>query len=187
MTWRGIALAALCAVAVAALTACDDETEQYTNDYECYFTFETRYHQTSLLTLALDNPGSFVRVDVRQEQGVHRLYMYSNNGRDTETVMLTTDRENYVMGTVGANNSIIVGCTNFDGLRAYDSQCPNCLAAYTGNSYPMTWTANGQGLTCANCHRTYELNYEGRANDGKPLLQYVVSYNGNTLVVQNRR
>lgn len=169
----------------ATLSSCEDSQEQYTREYTCYLTFNTQFHPASLLTLALGNPGSFVRVDVKNISGAHHLYIYSNNGRDQEEVTITTDKENYLIGNVGANNSVIVGCTTFSGLRAYDSQCPNCLENFTGNSYPLTWASNGQAVECTKCGRRYELNYEGRADEGRQLLQYRVAYNGNMLTVHN--
>lgn len=183
-----MARAAFCAAGAACVllaASCSDTEEQYTTEYTCYFTFSTQLHPTSLLTRVLDNPGSYVRVDVKLVSGAHRLYIYSNNGKDEEEVAVTTDKENYLIGTVGANSSIMVGCSTFNGAKAYDSQCPNCLSDYTGSSYPLTWTANGQAVECAKCGRTYELNYDGRTDNGKALLQYKVSYDGSTLSVHN--
>lgn len=174
-------------MAAMMLAACDDAEEQYSSTYPCVFTFDTQYHLTSLLTLALDNPGSYVKVEVSLTQGVHRLAISSNNGRDTESITISTDRENYQIGSVGADDCIIVGCSTFNGLRAYDGQCPNCLSDYTGNSFPLTWTSNGQAVECAKCGRTYELNYDGRSDDGsKALLQYRVTYGGSGTVLAVR-
>lgn len=183
---RNAGMALWLAAGVWLMTACGkDDNEQYSNDYTCYFTFTTQYHPTSLLTLALDNPGSFVNVTVQLASGVHQLHITSNNGRDVEDVVITTDKENYLIGNVGANGSIIVGCSVFDGLKAYDGQCPNCLGNYTGNSYPLAWASNGQAVDCAKCGRRYELSYDGRTDEGRALLQYKVTYDGNTLTVHN--
>ncbi|MGN1263484.1 MAG: hypothetical protein ACI4TW_05555 [Prevotella sp.] len=175
----------LCLSASGILSSCSKDEEQYTKEYICQFSFSTQLHPTSLLTLALANPASYVKVDVKTVSGTRRLDISSNNGKDTESITVSTDKENYMIGTVGANSSIIVGCSTFNGLKAYDSQCPNCLNDYTGNSYPLTWTSNGQAVECGKCGRKYELNYEGSTDNGKMLLQYKVDYNGTLLSVHN--
>lgn len=164
---------------------CTDGEERYNSTYPCQFTFNTQLHITSPLTRCLTNPGSFVRVDVKKEKGVFNLYIYSNSGKEQEKLTLVTDRENYQMGQVGANNSIIVGCSNFNGLKAYDAQCPNCLDEYTGINYPLTWTNNGQAVECAKCKRTYQLNSEGITEDGLRLIEYRIRFDGKMLTVRN--
>lgn len=179
-------MAAVLAMLAVLLTACgDDAQEQYSTEYPCRFTFNTQLHPTSLITLALDNPGSYTRVDAVRKGSMTSLNVSSNNGRDTETVPLTTAEENYLVGNMGANNSIITGCSTFNGLKAYDSQCPNCLNDRSGTAFPLAWTANGQAVKCATCGRTYELNYDGRADNGRPLLQYKIGRNATTLSVYN--
>lgn len=165
--------------------SCDNSEERYSNEYLCQFTFNTQLHIASPLTRCLTNPGSFVRVDVKKEKGVFNLYIYSNNGEEQEKLTLATDRENYQMGQVGANNSIIVGCSNFNGLKAYDAQCPNCLDTYTGTNYPLTWGDNGQTVNCAKCKRSYQLNTEGITNDGLRLIEYRIRFDGKMLTVRN--
>lgn len=168
-----------------AFVACDSGEERYSREYLCQFTFNTQLHIASPLTRCLTNPGSFVRVDVKKELGVFNLFIYSNNGKEQEKLTLSTDKENYQMGQVGANNSIIVGCSNFNGLRAYDSQCPNCLDAYTGISYPLAWADNGQTVCCAKCNRKYQLNSDGITDNGHRLIEYRVRFDGQMLVVRN--
>lgn len=168
-----------------AFVACDSGEERYSMDYPCLFTFNTQLHITSALTRCLDNPGSFVRVDVKKELGVFNLFIYSNNGKEQEKITLATDKENYQMGQVGANNSIIIGCSNFNGLKAYDAQCPNCLDAYTGINYPLSFSSNGQTVSCSKCERIYQLNTEGITDNGLRLIEYRPRYDGRMLVVRN--
>lgn len=155
-----------------AFVACDSGEERYSREYLCQFTFDMSMHSTSALTRCIDNPSMFVRVDVKKENGIFALYIYPNSGNDNERILLRTDPEIYKMGQVGANNSIIVGCSNFNGLKAYDSQCPNCLEAYTGISYPLAWTDNGQAVSCAKCKRKYQLNSDGITDNGLRMLEY---------------
>lgn len=176
-------------LAVASLCSCDKAEETYGSNYPCAFSFDTRLHPTSLLTRVMDNPGSFVRVDVRKTQGINRLSISSNNGIDTEDLPITTDRENYRIGNVGAANSIIVGCSVFNGPCAYDSQCPNCIVTgdISGVSILLAWTRGGQAVTCGKCKRSYELNYDGRPTEtvGRPLMRYKIGYNGVEMTVYN--
>lgn len=165
------------------LLSCTADDERYTTEYTCAFSFDTKTHITSMLTRALGNPGMFVAVDVTKEKGIFKLSMQQNNGTDSETVYLTTEEENRRIGNVGASNSLIIGCTNFNGLAAFDRQCPNCLSNHTTRNFPLTWADNGQAVTCATCKRVYQLNYSGSANEGKRLIEYRVRYDGTLLVV----
>lgn len=166
-------------------TSCDDGSERYSTEYRCQFVFNTNTHITSILTRTLDNPGSFALVKMRTEKGIKVLDIQSNNGKDKETIYMTTVEENQMTGSLGANNSIIVGCTNFNGMAAFDGQCPNCLANYTSQNFPLTWCENGQKVSCAKCGKIYELHYEGRTDEGKRLIEYRVRYDGNRLTVTN--
>ena len=166
-----------CALWLSAsmLSSCDDSTERYSTLYRCQCTFNTQLHQVSILTRTIDNPGSFALVKVTTEKGVKVLHIESNNGTDKETIRLTTEEENRLIGSVGANNSILVGCTNFNGMAAYDAQCPNCLEDFTGTNYPLTWTAKGQNVECAKCGRQYLLHSMGACTEGgNRLIEYRV-------------
>lgn len=169
---------------VAAFVACDNSEERFSSKYPCAFTFNTTLHPASALTRSLDNPTMYVRVDVKRENGIHVLYVYPNSG-ENERIMLSTDDENYRIGQVGANNSIIVGCSTFNGLKAYDAQCPNCLDQFSSNNFPLAFANNGQAVTCKKCSRTYQLNSEGITDNGLRLLEYRVRYDGQRLTVAN--
>ncbi len=181
--WPTVVFLGMAAIVAGACN--DDAQDLYSTEYPCRFTFNTQLHPTSLITLALDNPGSYTLINAVREGNMTSLSVSSNNGRDTETVPLTTVEENYLVGNMGANNSIIVGCSTFNGLKAYDGQCPNCLKERSGTTFPLAWTANGQAVKCATCGRTYELNYDGRADNGLQLLQYKVGRNATALSVYN--
>ena len=158
----------------AVLVSCTDSDERFTRKYPCKFKFDMALHPTSALTRCLDNPTMFVRVDVKRENGVFVFYVYPNSGKDNERIMLGTDKENYLVGQVGANNSIIVGASTFNGHKAYDAQCPNCLDMYSGSSFPLAFSQNGQTVSCKNCSRTYQLNTDGITDNGLRLLEYRV-------------
>ncbi|MGM9707787.1 MAG: hypothetical protein ACI3YM_09320 [Prevotella sp.] len=179
-----------CALLFSAsvLSSCDDSTERYSTLYRCQFSFKTQLHITSILTRTIDNPGSFALVKVTTTNGVKVLHIESNNGTDQETIRLNTEEENRLIGSVGANNSILVGCTNFNGMAAYDAQCPNCLEDFTGTNYPLRWAAKGQQVECAKCGRQYLLHSMGACTEGgKRLIEYRVWLrdNGAILTVSN--
>lgn len=167
------------------LSSCDDGVSRYTNEYECTFVFYTYLHSTSILTRVLDNPGLYVRVEITKSLGIYHILVYPNDGSDEEDIALTTALENELdYDNVGANQSIIIGCSTSLENLAYDAQCPYCLETYTGTSYPLSFSGNGQSVTCANCDRSYTLSY-GASDDGYRLLEYKVSVGSTTLVVRN--
>lgn len=169
------------ALALAACTA-DEVQHRYSTDYPCSFGFYTSLHPTSLIKVALDNPSTYVFVDVKTEKQQSNAYnlnklTVSLYGGSTETITLTTDKENARIGQVGANQSLIIGTSAFDGWRAYDRMCPYCLDHNTGTNFPLTWGSNGASVACNRCQRTYELNY-GNSTDGIRLKEYHIRYDG---------
>ena len=175
----------LLTAAMIALCACDKAENRFSTEYTCNFVFYTKYHNTSILTRVLDTPGLFVYVEVQGRQGISHVLVYPNNGDAMEDIPLTTEIENrYNYDNIGANRSIIIGCTTTSEWRAYDRQCPYCLDTYSGTSFPLSWTDNGQAVYCKNCKRTYNLTY-GASTDGHRLIEYRVRYNGEMLTVRN--
>ncbi len=172
---------------VTALAACttDEAQNRYSTEYPCTFRFDTSLHLTSLIKVALDNPSTYVFVDVKTEKqqtsaySLHKLTVSMPDG-STEAITLTTDKENAGIGNVGANQSLIIGTSAFDGWRAYDRMCPYCLDHNTGTNFPLAWGSNGSSVSCSRCQRTYELNY-GNSTDGIRLKEYRIRYEGNTL------
>lgn len=180
----------LCAL---LLTSCDDAEQQYSMEYPVSFTFNTTLHPTSMLTRLRENSNAFVILEANNKQGAWQLNMISNNGGDTESILLTTDRENNSIRALGANNSIIIGCLFGIDVNspysyvAYDRQCRYCLENSTTRNAPLSFTSNGQGLSCAKCKRTYFLN-TGISNDGQRLYTYHARYDlaAGLLTVTNR-
>jgi hypothetical protein len=172
------------------LSSCTEDTK-YSNAYLCSFVFYTQNHPTSLLTRALGNVGTFVIVTSTQRQGINHLMITAGGSNETEDIPMTTAIENERVNykDMGANRSLIVGLSNFDGLKAYDRQCPNCMEAHGGTNYPLSFSDNGQSVTCPKCHTIYNLNAEGMPTNGQQgnhaLLQYKVVYDGSRLYVHN--
>ena len=178
-----------------ALMGCEGE-EQYSTKYQCSFVFYARYHTDCALTHALGNPGLFVIVEPKFVAGVTHLRLTPNQGQWEEfqtdismgTSAIENERINY--GNMGANRRLIIGCSNFDGLRCYDGQCPNCLENASSVNFPLTWTDRGQMLECSKCKTKYNPNAMGNAVNGnaqtKRLIEYRVEpFNGDRLYVHN--
>lgn len=179
-----VSFIALTVMPAMLLSGCDDAENTHSTDYPCRFTFDMSLHQTSVLTRIIDNPGLYVGVSSRKVKGVTWLTIEPNNG-DKEDFPLTTERENYYSyDNMGAGNSLIVGCSNFNGLKAYDRQCPSCLKSSRNPVYTLAFTGNRQKMECKACGRIYELE-TGQSNDGVRLMEYTPRVSGSILTVTN--
>lgn len=167
---------------VALLSACDADNK-YNTYYPCSFVFFTQLYPTSALTRAVTNPGEFVIVQPETVQGVVHLKLTPNRGSwdksDVDLIMrtaITGERLSY--NNMGAGKGLVIGRSNFFGLKAYDLQCPNCLADYDVARYPLQWVEDGRYLTCPQCKRTYQPDNDdgiivsGGKNGDKMLIQY---------------
>ncbi len=169
--------------------SCNVDSE-YSTKYSCYLLFYTQYHSTSHIISAINPlaPGTFVKISLKRISNITHVYV-SGYGLSDEDTSLTTDKENYPYTSgiyLGANNSIIVGCSMYGGLYAFDGQCPNCLANSSYRSYPLSWVS-GQEVKCAKCGRTYNLNtgVVASGDAGSQLLKYRATYDGTALIVHN--
>lgn len=181
------ASAAMTALSIVIAASCDKAEERF-SDRPCYFMFRADYHNTHILARGLNNPGLFVNVKTQNRQGVRYLMVsapFDIPAEDKE-VALTTEIENRYSYTLGANNSLITGCSVTNEWRAYDGQCPYCLDNHSTTFFPLTWAegSNGQAVRCNNCKRTYNLNY-GASADGHRLVEYRVRFDGRVLTVSN--
>ena len=170
------------------VVSCDEEDSIY-RGHRCYFIFDTTLHPAPChLTGALGNPGHFLIVKTRLEQGVRHIMTTRNYDHAEEDVRLTTAKENQTSCQLGAGGAIIIGRSSYTGvLVCYEGQCSNCLANYGGTSYPLAWTANGQQLTCSRCHRCYDVNNGVVASGeaGRDLYTYSIAYDGSVLRAWN--
>ena len=185
---RPLLLSLLC-----LLCACTPAEQEFSVDYPVAFTFNTTLHPASLLARLPENSNAFVIVEAANQQGAWRLQLTSSGG-ETETLLLSTDRENNSVQALGANNSIIVGClfaaTGTDSpylYVAYDRQCRYCLEHGTTRNVPLNFTPTALAVTCARCERTYHLS-TGTSTDGQRLYTYHARYNpaNGLLSVSNR-
>ena len=184
----------LFALPLLLLTACTAE-EQYSTKYSCNFIFYTRYHADCALTLVLGNPGQYVIVEPKFVAGVTHHVFTPNTGpweQHQLDVAMTSAIENKRISydNMGANRRLIVGSSNFNGLKCYDGQCPNCLEQGGSVNRPLSWADDGKKLRCPRCNIVYNPNAQGipeNGNEDTPrLLEYRVEpYNGESLYIHN--
>jgi len=177
-------------IIVCLLSACTvDDT--ISHDSICRFTFTEQYHSASQLFVAVKNPGSYAFVWTRGDgkKVVRRVYVLPNTeGAVEEVNNITVAIENNLNYVLGTSNEIglIIGMTNFNGTRAYDRCCPNCIVQRA-----LQWTgSNRQKVVCGTCQRIYELESgvvsEGaQSADDRPLKRYNCVYNGIAINVWN--
>ena len=147
---------------VILLCACTTE-QQYSTQYPCNFVFITQLYPTSKLTAAVKNVGSFVIVSPMVRNGAYSLIISPNDGTDDEVCnivggALEAEELNKRYSNMGARNRLVIGLSTYGVLRAFDSQCPNCIREYGKEKYPMKFSDNGQFLYCPNCKRMYDIN-----------------------------
>lgn len=170
------------------LAACEADNK-YNTYYPCNFVFNASLYPTSALTRALSNPGEFVIVRPETQQGVVHLKLTPNHGTwaesDVDLTMSTAiDNERQSYASMGAGRGLVIGRSNFFGLKAYDLQCPNCLKESGVSRYPLQWTDGGRYLECKQCKRIYDPDNDvgivvanGQKGD-EMLIQYrYISYN----------
>lgn len=172
--------------AVLTFVGCDGEYP-FSRKYPCYFAFKQQTHPTSLAFVAVQSPGTYVRVTTAGDgrSTVRHVYVTSNDGKTpTEDNIIRNDDENYRTFQLGRSNTtgLIIGCTNFNGKTAYDRSCPNCSSLQA-----LDFVGNRQQVACGGCGRTYDLETGGvvSGNKGDPLMRYDCQYAGAWLVVSN--
>jgi ribosomal protein S27AE len=182
-----VILAILLLSSLVLMSSCKKEDDPISRRYPCRFQFYADQHPTSIIVTACKSPGSYVYIYTEVDsKHIRHVYALSNDGKSpVEDNLITTDKEvNYTAYLLGANNAIglIVGCSNFNGLVAYDRTCPNCVGLQ-----PLAWATNRQQVSCGNCHRTYNLETGTIASGdgGDALLRYGCNFDGARLSVGN--
>jgi hypothetical protein len=169
--------------------ACDDAENSVYRGYSCYFIFDTSLHPIPCqLTMSLGNTGQFMMIKTTMSGGIRHLQTTRNYDQATEDIPLTTKRETETRCQLGANNSIIIGRSSYTGIFVcYEGQCSNCLEEFGGKNYPLTWSTNGQQLSCARCHRSYDVNngVVATGEGGRQLFTYNVAFDGAILRAWN--
>ena len=171
---------------VILLCACTTE-QQYSTQYPCNFVFITQIYPTSKLTAAVKNVGAFVIVSPKVRNGAYSLMITPNDGTDEEECniiggALEVEELNQRYTNMGARNQLVIGKDTYGTLRAFDSQCPNCIIKYGKERYPMKFTDNGLFLFCPNCERVYDINtvngpvVENGQQGDRSLIEYRISF-----------
>lgn len=169
-----------------AIAACDGEYP-FSRRYDCQFWFKYETHSTSIVFSAVRSPGAYVFVTAKGDGNStpRHVYVKSNDGMTpAEDNIIRNDDENYRLMLLGRSNEtgLIVGCTNFNGMVAYDRSCPNCERLQA-----LEWTGNRQQVHCDGCGRTYMLDTGGiiAGDAGDALLRYNCQFGGAWLTVTN--
>ncbi len=166
---------------LVALCSCGAE-DTISHRFVCQFVFLTQNHPGNSLEVALTGYGTYTYVTASYEKGIWHILSTPNDGRgNIEDIAITSSLEKQYASyaNLGANNGIFIGRTNFNGLVAYDRQCPNCISQYGGTYYPLYWDdTNRQQVVCSKCNRTYALETGGVVNgpSGERLMQYPITY-----------
>lgn len=159
--------------------------------FPCHFTFHTEWHPTSMIVTAMNTNNNFVKISMSTYSTAYVINSVDRLDR-RESITLTNEVENRAfsggiyLGAGATGGTIIFGRTNFNGLVAWDGQCPNCATSYT-TRYPLQWTDNATEVQCNTCHRKYSLETGAILDgpNGDRLMQYIVSYNGAVLGIGN--
>ena len=168
------------------LCACDAQ-DPISREYRCWFLFSATDHPTSILITTIQSPGSYARVTTHGDGKTtprHVLVRSNDPSVADEDNIIRSAIENELRYELGASNDIglIIGCTNFDGPRAYDAACPNCSVLKA-----LNWTGNRQQVICSRCNRTYLLDTGNiiSGEEGESLRRYSCSFDGTTIRAWN--
>ena len=179
----------LLSLLVLLLVACGDVEDSIYRGHKCYFVFDTSLHPAPCqLTTALGNAGHFLIIKTATVSGIRHIQTTRNYDEATEDVPLTTKKETQTPCQLGAGGAIVIGRSSYTGLfMAYDGQCPNCMSAYGGTNYPLTWSKNGLRLSCARCQRSYDVSngVVAEGEGGHQLYTYNVAFDGAVLRAWN--
>lgn len=179
---QGIGKGRFFVVLLLSLLSCAGQTEQFYANLPARF--RVQYVQTiPPLSAALNGMGEFATITQRTN-----VYIYSNTQASVSSPMTANDKYNY-MGLSG----FIVGKPNIPPLGSdvsqvvcYDLACPNCYEEQVVTR-EMQLQAGGK-CYCRLCQRTYDLNNQGYVTSGTPgksLYRYRVTYQNNTLLINN--
>ncbi len=161
------------------LSSCDNVDDWISRRYpgRCFFFFYLE-HPTSILFAAYKTPGMWVYAYTENVLTNNNRHVYIQSGSSTsqqEIHDITTAREKSCRYVMGARNDIglIIGCTYFNGPRAYDRTCPNCPTIQT-----LRWAYNAQHVECSKCKRTYDLETGAivDGDKGEALMRYGITY-----------
>ncbi|MBP3850075.1 MAG: hypothetical protein J6E43_04595 [Prevotella sp.] len=165
---------------LSALLAGCGAQDTISRQYRCFFIFSYTDHPTSILFSTVQNPGCYAIVTTRGDgsSSTRHVYVRPNNGTNsTEDNLIRTAPENNYRYELGANNEIglIIGLSNFSGLKAYDGICPNCPTLT-----PLRWTGNFQHVSCSKCSRVYALETGNitQGDEGNSLFLYNCAFDG---------
>ncbi len=172
-----------------SMDSCQKAEDEYTT-HQCYFSFNSSYHNASRLISVVNSYETYAIVTTRTLTGKTYAVVTSIFGTDNTEDNITTDLETQRTHILGLSNGLIIGKSSMDQtLYAFDRQCPNCFASTNMTNAPLQWSDNNYTVKCNRCGRKYSLANRGIVSEGTPgesLLRYRISYDGTYIYVQNR-
>ena len=178
-----MALAGL--LSMTLLVSCGDTVSEYSTA-PCYLYIDNQTHNDAMLAQAMTQySGVFVTITTTTQSGAQYFVFTNNQGGSSRVAFDAKDKLRQQNGQLilGMNGGLIVGYGNLSGeFYAYDRECPNCFDpnALPVRSYRLTVSSAGIA-TCANCHRTYDLNNKGlvaSGEGGKKMSRYPATTTG---------
>lgn len=156
------------------------------SNYPAYFMLDN-VQDVPVLNTALENIGQFCTIRIRNNE------CEISSPLQMETSYVDVDQHSnysdFVMGFCG----FIVGLPNSENVDinqrhvvCYDLACPNCFHNYCVTKR-MSLQENGF-VYCSACDNNYNLNNFGQSSSGteeKPLIRYHITYENNSIVIQN--
>lgn len=161
------------------LCACGG-TENEFSRRPCNLIIENNLHNDATLASAMQpQAGIFVCITVSGASPAYFVFT-NNQGLTSKSIFNAKDQQRTLI--LGMNGGLIVGQSFYGTFYAYDLQCPNCFDpdALPVRSRPLTFTNDGN-VSCATCHRTYDLNNGGiiaTGDGGKKLTRYYAATTG---------
>jgi len=178
-------------LSMTLLVSCGDTVSEYSTA-PCYLYIDNQTHNDAMLAQAMTQySGVFVTITTTTQSGAQYFVFTNNQGGSSRVAFDAKDKLRQQNGQLilGMNGGLIVGYGNLSGeFYAYDRECPNCFDpnALPVRSYRLTVSSAGIA-TCANCHRTYDLNNGGivaKGDGGKQMTRYPANKPGAYGVLQ---
>ena len=172
-----------------AITSCQKAEDSFTT-HQCYFSFNTSYHNTSRLLDVVNSYDPYAFVYTEPLSGNTYRVVTDIYGTDATRDNITTDAETQRTRIMGLANGLIIGRSVMDQtLYAFDRQCRNCFDNTGMTAAPLQWGANNVTVKCNKCGCEYNLSNGGVPSNGKgsnALFRYRITFDGTYIFVQNR-
>lgn len=156
------------------------------SNYPAYFMLDN-VQNVPVLNNALDNIGQFCTIRIKNNE------CEISSPLQMETSYVDLDQHSNYSDFIMGFSGFIVGLPNSENVDinqrhvvCYDWACPNCYHNFCVTKR-MSLLENGF-VYCSACDNNYNLNNFGQSSSGteeKPLIRYHITYENNSIVIQN--